>query len=344
MSSEPKFSDLIGTECPEIVTSPGGRGAEAGPVPHRYRHESPLAPEDEFGAPIPSSWGATAKGFWGAPTTRPAIPAGTYTTDSHIDFGPMLVPQRLAMDDLVEIPDAAIGDLVGEFDSFWSKVDEFARRGFLHKRGFLLWGPPASGKTSLLNRLVLRLVSERDGVVVFCGDPMQLICCIKMLRTIEPSRPLIIIMEDIDAIIASRGESDILALLDGTVQVDHILCIATTNYPERLDKRIVNRPSRFDTIGHIGMPSAAARRTYLAARETVLAENPVELDHWVSLSEGFSLAHLKEMIIAVFCLGQSLEHVVSRLDDMCARSPSSDDDRTTTLGFSAGKHASGEGN
>ena len=53
---------------------------------------------------------------------------------------------------------------------------------------------------------------------------------------------------------------------------------------------------------------------------------------WVRKSAGFSVAHLKEMIVGVRCLGQSLDQVVTRLEEMHERKPTSDDtpDRQAT--------------
>jgi hypothetical protein len=84
--------------------------------------------------------------------------------------------------------------------------------------------------------------------------------CLQMLRAVEPERQVVGILEDVDALIERYGESEYLSLLDGEAQVDNVVYVATTNYPERLDARIVDRPSRFDTIRYIGMPSAGARR------------------------------------------------------------------------------------
>lgn len=38
-------------------------------------------------------------------------------------------------------------------------------------------------------------------------------------------------------------EERLLSLLDGKMQIDHILFIATTNYPERLDQRLPRIPA-----------------------------------------------------------------------------------------------------
>ena len=42
-------------------------------------------------------------------------------------------------------------------------------------------------------------------------------------------------------------EERLLFLLDGKMQIDHILFIATTNYPERLDQRLPRVPAAAST-------------------------------------------------------------------------------------------------
>lgn len=275
-------------------------------------------------------WAANHDVFWGATQTYDELPAGLYRCSFASGIGHILVRQIVGTDDLIVLPDNASQAIIGEFDTFWRIEDEFVARGFLHKRGFLFYGPPGSGKTCLLQLLVAHLINERNGIVLFLDDPSNAAPCLQMVRTIEARRPLVCIMEDLDALVEKHGENNYLALLDGEAQVDNVVFIATTNYPERLDRRFVDRPSRFDTIELIGMPTAAARRAYLKAKEPSLTDR--ELTEWVTLSDGFSVAHLKEMIIAVRCFGQPLEKVATRLHEMREHKPKSTDDHSASSG------------
>ncbi|MGH6791962.1 MAG: hypothetical protein ACRECF_04400 [Methyloceanibacter sp.] len=122
----------------------------------------------------------------------------------------------------------------------------------------------------------------------------------------------------------------------GTYIAEGFAC-HNTNYPERLDKRFVDRPSRFDTVAYIGMPTAASRAAYLKAKEPSLSAE--ELERWVGLSEDLSIAHLKEMIIAVCCLGQDIEDVAARLHEMHETPPkSTNGDGRIRAGFAPKPH------
>lgn len=301
-------------------------------------------PDSKPGVPMLGGfkrWGANGDIFFGMAETHDELPSGLYRCDI-TPHGPILTKQRVETDALLELPDDAGASIIKEFEQFWLIGDKFRERGFLHKRGFLLWGPPGSGKTSTVQLLVKRLINEQNGIVLLLDTPYSAAQCLQMARKIEPKRPMIAIMEDMDALVRKFGENEYLALLDGEAQVDNIVFLATTNYPEHLDRRFVDRPSRFDTIRYIGTPSAAARRLYLNTKEPSL--DGAELAAWVDHSEGFSVAHLKEMIIAVKCFGQPIEAVVSRLEEMQSRKPTSEDapDRAG-IGILAGMRANGHG-
>lgn len=245
---------------------------------------------------------------------REILPPGVYRVDAD-QLGPFFVRSKLVTDNLIELDDAATNRVLRSIRTFWKSRPEYVKRGVLYKRGLLLWGPAGSGKTATLALLINDLL-RLNGLVFICQNPQLLSVMLEVLRRIEPLRNVIVVMEDVDELVQRFGEHDLLALLDGESQIDNVVNIATTNYPERLGARIVNRPSRFDERILIDMPNEAAREKYL--RHVTKTENmPEEMLHdWVKQTKGFSVAHLRELVVAVFCLSQPFDEVIDRLSKM----------------------------
>ena len=246
--------------------------------------------------------------------TRPTLPAGMYTLERDHEGDVIFERRDLEADTLIRFAGSAADELLREIESFWSLAPAFAAHGFLHRRGYLLYGGArGSGKSSIV-RQAIRDVIGRDGVVILCGTPAVVTRGLVVLRRIEPERPVACVFEDIDAIVAEHGEDQLLSLLDGENQVDHVLNLATTNYPEQLDRRFVARPRRFDRVVRIDAADEGTRRSYLAAK---LGEaEAAELERWVRLTEGLSLAALAEAVISVRCLGHGLEETLALLHRM----------------------------
>lgn len=240
------------------------------------------------------------------------LPVGTYTIDRD-NWGLFFQRMDVATDDLMTLPDTASEYVLRGMRKFWASRARYARHGLLHKRGVLLWGPPGSGKTVTV-ALLGRDVMAEGGIVVITGSPKAASDGLAILRRLEPDRPLVCIEEDVDEFIARYGEHELLALLDGENQVGNVVHVATTNYPERLGARIVNRPSRFDERIKIGMPNPAAREMYLRHVAGTLSNS--ELMCCVADTEGLSIAHLRELAVAVLCLDQPYADVLSRLRSM----------------------------
>jgi SpoVK/Ycf46/Vps4 family AAA+-type ATPase len=146
---------------------------------------------------------------------------------------------------------------------------------------------------------------------------------LREFRKIEPDRQVLVIIEDIDALIEMYRESDFLNMLDGEAQLQNVVYVATTNYPEKLDKRFKDRPSRFDTIRKIDMPSEAARGTYLKVKLPNVTEEVLE--DFVLNSKGYSIAYLRELIVLTQCFKMSSKLAFERLDNMKTNMPDSSD-------------------
>lgn len=260
--------------------------------------------------------------FRPGPRTVTKLPAGSYKTASDPNGNAYLQHMPLLTDNIVPLPDTVNQRLLHSIQKFWVSRDRYIKRGMVYKRGAILIGPPGGGKTISLN-LLMQDVITRDGVVIYCGNPHLASTLLAALRVIEPERPLIVMFEDIDEIISDYGEHHILALLDGENQIDNCFFAATTNYPGKLGARIVNRPSRFDERIYVGMPSEDSRRIYLESTAPELSTD--ERAQWVSDTNGFSIAHLREMVSAVLCLEQSYQDVLDRLKSMMRRPEDTED-------------------
>lgn len=282
-------------------------------------------------------WAKVGDAYFPSDETVDKLDPGQYHIEYSHNRGIYFSKKPINLDDLLILPDSASEEIIENIEYFWEREEIFRELGYLWKRGVLLFGPAGSGKTSTL-QLISQKIIERGGIAVYVKEPRLTAQGLELLRRIEPTRPIIVMVEDIDAIQQAHGEADLLAMLDGDLQIDNVVFIATTNYPEKLDKRLVNRPSRFDIVRKIGMPSAEARRVYFLARNKRLGspENSEELDKWIAATDGFSIAHIKEVIVSVEALGQDFDSTISRLEIMMEQKISSEDDEVKEgIGFTA---------
>jgi SpoVK/Ycf46/Vps4 family AAA+-type ATPase len=273
-------------------------------------------------------WAVSGDAFFPCEETVEKLPAGYYIVSSCPQRGLYFERKNIDSDVLLELPDSASQEILGNIHKFWKSEKRYRDLGFLWKRGILMWGPPGSGKTCTVQMLCRRIVAE-GGIAMHIFNPHLGGEGLSIARKIEPKRPIVAVLEDIDAIVASYGEADLLAILDGEHQVDNIVFVATTNYPERLDGRLVNRPSRFDIVRKIAMPTEDARRFYLTRvhprfKESSNGDHDM-LDQWVKDTDDLSIAHIKELIVATEVFDSDYDESLQRLREMARCESHSDD-------------------
>lgn len=231
------------------------------------------------------------------------LPSGFYTTRQNDDGSYSYYRQTVKTDELISFRNSPVAEILDEIKKFWNNSDKFKQYGFLQRRGYMFYGPPGSGKTAIAEQIVYSTVAN-GGVAFMCrNDPEDFSGGLAWFRKFEPERQIVCLFEDIDSIINNYGDSQLLSCLDGENQVDHVLNIATTNYPESLDKRIINRPRRFDRIIKIGFPDAEIREQYFITKLNI---SPTEVKEWVTVTENFSFAAMTDLVINVKCFGFAL--------------------------------------
>lgn len=263
-----------------------------------------------------TQWAVTADGktFWATAPSVPEISAGVYTCSEEYDKGPTLNLIETKTDELLSPNGSFAHTIKDEINKFCKLKEEFHKYGFIHKRGMLLYGPPGTGKTSSIQLAIADIVKNGGIGIIANSNPYITVSCIKMLRKIEPDRLLIVVMEDLDALLQSKDcESQWLSLLDGELQIENVVFIATTNYIKTIDKRFRNRPSRFDMVIKIPVPTAYERAYYLMNKHDFSWD---ELKVWVEKTDKMAISHIRELIIGCKVFGKPLDQVIEQLTVM----------------------------
>ena len=269
-----------------------------------------------------AQWSVMGDGSYiAAPKAEKQLPAGLYELEWNNRVNEWCVMrQAINTDELYELPTVEIGEILSDIKSFWKKSELYKSYKLMHKRGILLYGDPGCGKSGILQLCMMHIIDDLSGVVINIKNEDSIKAYVEMvpkLRQIEPNRPLVVIIEDIDSVAGDSNYSTsvLLNIIDVIKQIENVVYIATTNYPEKLEERITNRPSRFDRRYYVSPPSREVRKSYLLNK---IGENKVDIniEKWLDDTEDLSLSHLKELFISVVLLDNKYENAIEHLKGM----------------------------
>ncbi|EFA77253.1 AAA ATPase domain-containing protein [Heterostelium album PN500] len=147
------------------------------------------------------------------------------------------------------ILDSNIGQkVIEDVDNFINGKQWYINTGVPYRRGYLLFGPPGTGKTSYILS-----VAGKFGMSISIMNMSKGIHDGNIHSIIQKTpKETILVLEDIDAaFIERKGKNDVLTFsgllnaLDGLASSDGRILIMTTNHIERLSPSLI-RPGRID--------------------------------------------------------------------------------------------------
>ena len=283
--------------------------------------------DNKINSATPTCWGTLQdEEFVPAFKSVDQVPSGIYELQYNRNVSQItLKKQPFKTDELYQLPSYEIQDILKDIQDFWDRRDKYREYNFVHKRGILMYGEPGCGKSGIIQLIAKQLI-ENNGIILNIKDHDDVdffIDFISTFRKIEPNRPLIVLLEDLDSIAgeSNYSTSKLLNILDGVKQIEDVVYIATTNYPEKLQERITNRPSRFDRRYKVELPNEDIREAYIRHKLKEEDLKNVDIQEWVKRTEGMSLSHLKEVVISTIVMGREFEEVMDNLEGL-KRAPS----------------------
>lgn len=258
------------------------------------------------------------------------IPTGYYAVGFDQNQGKFTVRKlNYTTDKIYKLPMPEMDMIIKDITTFWAKEDDFKRYELTFKRGVLMYGAPGGGKSHIIQLIVKHLIENEKGVVFKIESPSDVETFHSFMQStfkpIEPKRKLVVIIEDIDGLFhaGKHTETILLNILDGMGQMDNVVYLATTNYPEELAERVINRPSRFDRRYEITLPNEAVRRSYF---EQILKPEDLskhDIGMWVEKTDGLSIAHLREIVASTIILGNTFDETIKLMQEYNTDKPSS---------------------
>ncbi len=213
------FDDDFLKSCAELVVT-----TSDAPIPERSLDESEDINERELRILLDTStnqWTCTPDEslFWSTNNVIGTLPPGLYKCVYTDKTGHSFQKLIVSTDDLISVPDTAGAKVISEIEKFWTLKDDFKKRGFLHKRGVLMFGEPGchAKDTEILmfDGSVKKVQDIEIGEYLMGPDS----ACREVLKTCTGN-------EKMYKITPTKGDSFV-------VNENHVLSLCSTNKPFR---------------------------------------------------------------------------------------------------------------
>jgi transitional endoplasmic reticulum ATPase len=188
----------------------------------------------------------------------------------------------------------------------------FERLGIRPAKGFLLFGPPGTGKTMLAKAVARQAeanfiaTKSSDLLSKWYGESERQVS--RLFQRARQVAPTVIFIDEIDSMAPMRGGglgepavtervvNTLLAELDGLEELRGVVVIAASNRPALLDPALL-RPGRFDDLIYVPVPEQDGRLHILRihTRDMPLGDD-VDLEDIARRTNGYTGADLEDVV------------------------------------------------
>lgn len=159
------------------------------------------------------------------------------------EWRPFGQPRKKRMIGSVILDKSIAEGIISDVKDFLDSGEWYHKRGIPYRRGYLLYGPPGSGKTSFIQALAGEL--DYNICILNLSESNLTDDRLNHLMNHIPERS-ILLLEDIDAAFNKRAQTEdkgytsgvtfsgLLNALDGVASAEECITFMTTNHPEKL--------------------------------------------------------------------------------------------------------------
>ena len=175
------------------------------------------------------------------------------------------------------------------------------------RRGLILSGPPGTGKT-LLGKV---LADTLEDVSFLWVSPRHIRGPASFEEILEVGRfvaPTVVFLEDLDLFGEERDGAggmclgELMNQLDGAVDNEDLVTIATTNRLDVIENALRNRPGRFDRVIELGEMDELCRRKLLSRLLAAARLSPEDMNYLVSGTRDYTGAQVQELANTLYIL------------------------------------------
>jgi len=190
--------------------------------------------------------------------------------------------------------------------------DAFRKLGIRPAKGFLMFGPPGTGKTMLAKAVAheaeANFITARSSDLLskWYGESEQQVA--RLFRRARQVAPTVVFIDEIDSLVPARGGglgepqvtervvNTILSEMDGLEELTGVVIVGATNRPNLVDPALL-RPGRFDELVYVPVPDVEGRRRILEiqTRKMPLAAD-VDLGAFAERAERYTGADLADLV------------------------------------------------